>query len=195
MNYLGHLYLAGGDPELQLGGLIGDFVRGSNLSHLPPGIERGIRLHRAIDRYGDAHPAFLQSRQRLPASLRRYAGILIDIYYGHLLACDWPRYHPVPLPDYSRNVYSLWSPLPAWLPAQCAPPLLHLSQLDLLTSYATLAGTEAALVRVSRRLRSANPVGESLPALLTAAEELEADFASFLPAMERFASDWLDGGR
>ena len=92
MNYLGHLYVAGDDPELQLGGLLGDFVRGRDLSAFPEGVARGISLHRSIDAYTDRHPAFRSACEALPAEYRRFSRILIDVYFGHLLARDWQRH-------------------------------------------------------------------------------------------------------
>ena len=67
MNHLAHALLAGDDEALQLGGLLGDFVRGQpDPAQFPPRVIRGIRLHRAIDGYTDAHPAVLAAKAQLP---------------------------------------------------------------------------------------------------------------------------------
>ena len=44
MNTLAHLYLSGIDPERLLGNFIGDSVRGSEFTNLPPGVQRGQGL-------------------------------------------------------------------------------------------------------------------------------------------------------
>ena len=48
MNYLVHLYLAGEDPELQLGSLMGDFVKGPIPADYPEKLALGLHLHRAL---------------------------------------------------------------------------------------------------------------------------------------------------
>ena len=79
MNFLAHFHLAWPDEGLITGGLEGDYIKGPLHGALPPQIERGIRLHRAIDAYTDGHPLIQQLRRDLPPGLRRYAGILIDL--------------------------------------------------------------------------------------------------------------------
>ena len=93
MNYLAHLLLSGPDRDMQVGGLLGDFVKGPLKGELPTRVEQGIRLHRHIDTLTDGHPAFMAATRRLPGEWRRYRGILLDIYFDHLLACRWGHYH------------------------------------------------------------------------------------------------------
>jgi len=38
-----------------------------------------------IDAFTDMHPVLSEARGALPAPLRRYAGILMDVYFDHLL--------------------------------------------------------------------------------------------------------------
>ena len=57
MNYLAHAYLSFNIPEILVGNLISDFVKGKRKLDYPPGIRTGITLHRAIDTFTDTHPA------------------------------------------------------------------------------------------------------------------------------------------
>ncbi len=68
--------------------------------------QRGLACHRAIDRFTDSHPAFLQSVSCLPERWRQFGGILVDIYYDHLIARNWPAFHKQPLLEYTREFYS-----------------------------------------------------------------------------------------
>ncbi len=43
MNYLAHIALAGGDAQHQVGGLLGDFIRGPLVGQFSPRIEDGIK--------------------------------------------------------------------------------------------------------------------------------------------------------
>ncbi len=56
MNYLAHAYLSFHDPEVLVGNMISDFVKGKKQYDYPDGIQKGIRLHRIIDLfYGSAY--------------------------------------------------------------------------------------------------------------------------------------------
>jgi acyl carrier protein phosphodiesterase len=100
MNHLAHVLLAGDDEALQLGGMLGDFVRGQpDPALFPAPVIRGIRLHRAIDSYTDGHPEVLAAKASLPPPYRRYAGILLDMWFDHLLARDFSHWSAQPLED------------------------------------------------------------------------------------------------
>ncbi len=108
MNYLAHAVLAGPDPLLRLGGLMGDFVKGPLSpapAHLPERLTQGLRLHRAIDAYAETHPAFCTSRARVSAPRRRVAGIMVDMFYDHFLARGWAAWPTAPgFAAFSGNV-------------------------------------------------------------------------------------------
>ena len=62
MNFLAHFHLAWPDEGLIAGGLEGDYLKGPLRGELPPELERGIKLHRAIDAYTDKHDLVRQLR-------------------------------------------------------------------------------------------------------------------------------------
>ncbi len=93
MNHLAHALLAGDDEWLLLCGMLGDFVHGQPVPQLfPSRVIAGIRLHGAIDVYTDAHPEVLAAKAQLPPPYRRYAGILLDMWFDHCLARDFGRW-------------------------------------------------------------------------------------------------------
>src|ERR1051325_10142199 len=104
MNYLAHLFLAEDDPESLLGNLLGDFVKGAKKDDYPDSIRRGIELHRKVDRFTDAHRVVRSSLSLISPARRRFAGVLVDIFYDHLLAKDWQIYSSVPLATFSQKV-------------------------------------------------------------------------------------------
>ena len=89
MNFLSHLYLAGDSEELIIGNFIADAVKGSAFNQFSPGIQKGIVLHRKIDTFTDSHPVVELSKQRLRERYKKYASVIIDIYYDHYLAKNW----------------------------------------------------------------------------------------------------------
>ena len=56
MNYLAHILLSGDNLDIQVGGLLGDFVKGPLQGQYPEKVEQGIALHRKLDVYTDAQP-------------------------------------------------------------------------------------------------------------------------------------------
>ncbi len=107
MNYLAHLYASGGDTEVMIGNFIADHIRGNQFKHYSQSIQRGIRLHREIDTYTDAHPITRRSKRRLDKKYGLYAGVIIDLLYDHFLAKNWDDYSAIPLNVYEASVYAL----------------------------------------------------------------------------------------
>lgn len=182
MNYLAHLRLAPDEPLLRLGNLLGDFARGVDVAALPEPLRRGIAQHRAIDRFTDAHPVFRRSRQRLPPALRRFGGVLVDVYYDHFLARHWSRFGDGRgLEDFTQAVYGELQQHDAWLPPQLqqAAPLMR--RQDWLAGYRELANIDVTLQRMSRRLRRDNPLGQGGEELRRHYDGLQDDFVAFFP--------------
>ncbi len=123
MNYLAHLHLGGPQPAQLLGSLYGDFVKGRLQGQWPGEIERAIQLHRRIDAFTDSHPLVHAAKRRFPLERRRFAGVLLDVFFDHCLARDWNDYADEPLPQFVERVYGTLrtaSPLPERL-ARIAP--------------------------------------------------------------------------
>ena len=97
MNYLAHLYLSDPSEDAWLGSLLGDFVKGPLDDRYSEEVTRAIVLHRKIDSYTDAHPVVLNSKSRVSTQRRRYAGIMVDMFYDHFLAKHWREFHAEPL--------------------------------------------------------------------------------------------------
>ena len=72
MNYLAHFHLAGEQPAMIKGALLGDFVKGPLRGQFDAATERGIELHRNIDAFS-AIPKPLSTLERVPAPKARMA--------------------------------------------------------------------------------------------------------------------------
>lgn len=192
MNFLAHAYLAAPDDALIAGGVIGDWIKGPlEGSTLPRDLLRGVALHRAIDSFADREPAFLRSRARIAASRRRWSGVLVDMYYDHLLAAHWADWHEAPLGDFVGRVYAALDRHADDLQHEVRPVMRLMASEDWLGSYASLAGLADVLARMSRRARQPNPLTDGTADLIACRADFAADFAEFLPAARRFASEWI----
>lgn len=88
MNYLAHAYLSFREPQVLVGNMISDFVKGKKQFEYMHAIQKGIQLHRAIDTFTDKHDATQLAKSFFKADYRLYAGAFIDIVYDHFLATD-----------------------------------------------------------------------------------------------------------
>src|SRR3954454_21954788 len=106
MNWLAHVYLSEPRVEFQLGNLLADIVKRPERTEFGDDFVRGAERHRAIDAFTDAHPVVRRSRARISAPYRRFSGVLVDIFYDHLLASTWNRYADVSLETFTAEFYS-----------------------------------------------------------------------------------------
>lgn len=189
MNFLGHLYLSGTKPLVIVGNFMADAVKGRDLSRFPPELEQGIRLHRAIDHFTDNHPLQQAGRERLRAHAGRYAGVVMDLFYDHLLASDWHRWHSEPLPDYARRMYALLDQHQALLPPRTQGMLPYMVQGDWLTSYAYMHGLARALNGLAQRVPEGHVMQGAEQVLLEHQEEYRAEFERFLPDLRKALLD------
>lgn len=190
MNFLAHAFLAGDNPALVVGGVIGDWIKGPLPGTLPADLARGVALHRAIDSFAETHPAFRCSRARVSPERRRYSGVLVDIFYDHLLARDWARFHEATLAAYCAGVYRAIARRLDELPAAARPPLQLMAGEDWLSSYTELAGIADVLARMARRARQPNPLAGGEQEFLADAAGFAGDFQAWLPDAADFVRQW-----
>jgi acyl carrier protein phosphodiesterase len=192
MNHLAHALLSGNDDDLRLGGLMGDFVHGQpDPEALPPGVIDGIRLHRAIDQFTDAHPVVIAAKALLPPPYRRYAGILVDMWFDHDLARDFERWAGQPLDAYSDALRALLHERDSLLPDGLKRFRDYMDARDLPAGYADPAEIGRAFHGISGRLRRDNPIASALPVMLERDAPLQLHFEAFFPELQGFAREWV----
>ncbi|MCL6509064.1 MAG: acyl carrier protein phosphodiesterase [Anaerolineae bacterium] len=184
MNWLAHLFLSDDDVEHRIGNVIADWVKGEARAQFSPGIRRGFSSHRLIDLYTDAHPAVARSKARIEPPFKRYAAVLVDVFYDHFLAVEWERYCNVPLRAWITNIYAEFAAYWDKLPEQVRLGLQRMATDDWLGAYTSLEGIEAILKRMSRRLSRPNLLGEATPQLSTHYAGLRDDFHTFFPQLQ-----------
>lgn len=185
MNYIAHIHLARHSQTSMLGNFLGDFVKGSDLSALPPDIQYGVRLHRKIDTFTDAHAGVKALKSMFPSSLRRMSGVVLDIYFDHLLICHWSRFNDY---DYSSTLAQFYALLAA-TPITLASPRFAQTRESLLrrqwlADYRHVGACLRAMKSVERRLSGRIVFAEQ--ALLFLRNEhvhIEREFCEFYPQL------------
>lgn len=195
MNFLAHFYLSDEDDELVLGNLLGEFVKGNVARfELPGATERlrtGIRLHRAIDSFTDQHPVVRQSMTHLRPRYGRLAGVIVDLFYDHVLGRIWLEYSATPLAHFTANVYEVLLRNRYRLPAKVVPMVESMAGRDWLTRYAQPEGIAWALRGVARRSTVAAGIGTAVDELTWQYATFEADFRLFFPDLQAHCRDFL----
>jgi acyl carrier protein phosphodiesterase len=187
VNFLAHLFLSNGAPELLVGNLLGDFVKGRLDGRFPPGIKQGILLHREIDSFTGQNGHFLRSKRRLDQSFGHYRGVLVDLFYDHFLAANWEDYADVPYCVFISDTWRVLCEHKEFLPDKLHR-IIPLMFRDWLPLYSDIGGIAAILHRMSlSRLKRANRLGEGDEALSRHYGGLYDDFQRFLPELIAFS--------
>jgi acyl carrier protein phosphodiesterase len=133
------------------------------------------------------------SVSRLADEYHWFAGIIVDIYYDHILARDWARYSLEKLDSFAARAYAALVPILPNAPEEAADFITWMIEDNRLVRYSTREGIEDTLARLSRRITRRiprNPVQleEAMPMLLREDANLAADFHVFYPELQRFAA-------
>ncbi len=160
MNYLAHAYLSFNHPDILVGNMISDFVKGKKQFDYPLAIQKGIRLHRAIDNFTDEHLATREARKYFKPAVGLYSGAFVDIVYDHFLALDPHELSEQAWKDFATVVYNQLTEQQEWLPEKFARMLPYMSSQNWLYNYRFTGGMEnsfAGLVRRAAYLTDASP--------------------------------------
>lgn len=85
--------------------LYGDFIKGSVKKLENKKLKNAVILHRQIDNFIDNNNEVLKLKLDLYKELPKVAGIAIDLYFDHLLAKNWNKYHKQSLKDYLDDFF------------------------------------------------------------------------------------------
>lgn len=191
MNFLAHSLLGFNDPALITGQFCGDFVRGSDLSHLPEGVERGIRLHRYLDRFTDTHVALTPVRQQIPDVPRRFAGIVVDVMFDHYLAHRWDEISQLSLDQHAQLVIAALD----GHETHCPAPLRRFTRLlqseNILQNNIHLSSIEQTLSRIARRSSRFDALALTTAQLEPLRDKLNHPFTVFYPDLHQAAKDYV----
>jgi len=190
VNLLAHAFLADGSADRIVGQLCGDFVRGADLSGYPDQVQAGIRCHRAVDTFTDAHELNLQARNLFDAPYRRYAGIVVDVLYDHFLARDWTRYCDVPLTGYVQKVHAALDAHGAILPERLQQFAALIQSEDILGRNIDRGHIETTLWRLSQRRPHMAPLADVADVMWAQEVPLKAAFDSFFPELLSYTRNY-----
>ena len=186
MNFLAHTFLSGNNEEIIVGNFMGDYVKGRNFRHLPDLVRKGIQIHRDIDTFTDSHEITRRSRLRLVEKYRKYAGVIVDIFYDHFLAVTWHDYCAKPLKEFvdhtydvlKRNYKTLPQGIKVWFPT--------FLENNWMLAYQRVEGIELVLDRMSANTSLPDHTGFAIETLRKDYAKFQQDFDEFFPRIIDF---------
>ena len=191
MNYLAHAWLSFGNPEILVGNLISDFVKGKKKFDYPQGIQQGIYLHRAIDDFTDHHAVTRQAKSFIRTAYGLYSGALVDVVYDHFLANDPGQFPGQALASFAEGTYRQLAPYQAVFPERFARMFLYMQSQNWLYHYQFREGILNSFTGLARRaayMPSPVMAGEILESQY---KGLEACYYAFFPVLKDFAHNYL----
>lgn len=197
LNFLAHFHLAKPTDGSRVGALLGDFVKGTPenlLRSFPEELVEGIMLHRAIDQFTDSHALFRECKRLLHPSRKRFSGIVLDLFFDHLLSRNWTQFSTMALTDFIAGIHHTLEQKEDWLPSESKAIVKRMKTQQWLSSYQNLSGLSLTLARVSQRRSYLAPLKGAESDLSANMDNFQSAFDRFYPELIAFANQVKEGG-
>ena len=180
MNYLGHLFFSNDELELMYANIYGDFVKGSELTHLPLIVQKGVKLHRTIDYFIDSNPLIKDLRSTLSQDLPKISGIAIDLYFDHLLAESWEEYRNEPIEVFTEQFHEFNYNSANYTNPHFLNLISVMKSGNWLNHYQYTHGLEFASRGLSQRISFSNDLWKAPEIFVKFRPEIESVFSQFM---------------
>jgi acyl carrier protein phosphodiesterase len=187
MNYLAHAYLSFNYPEILVGNMISDFVKGKKQFDFSEDIQKGIRLHRSIDDFTDTHPSTKKAKTYLKPAAGLYAGAFVDVVYDHFLACDENEFTNESLLSFSLSVYETLLKYKTIFPEKFAGMFPYMKTQNWLYNYRTNSGIDKSFTGLAHRAKYLNNSVFIFESFTNNYFALRQCYYEFFPAVKNFA--------
>ena len=191
MNFLAHSYLSFSEEQL-VGNMIADFVKNRDVARLPESIQKGIKLHRAIDTFTDAHPLIHEAKASFRPLVRLYSGAFVDVAFDYFLANDTTENSQREWQEHSQRVYAVLRRYEEFLPEVFKKVLDKMQQDDWLYNYRNEWGIEYSFRNVVNKAQFLDKTINVFPAFLANKDFLREKYEIFFPEIKSFAQDFVD---
>ena len=193
MNYLAHAYLSFGIPEIAVGNMISDFVKGKKRFDYPARIQQGISLHRAIDEFTDTHVITKRAKLVFKEAYGLYSGAITDVVYDYFLANDpliFSGHNQ--LQAFAQKTYTQVGESQALLPERFARMFHYMRTQDWLYNYRLKEGLYNSLGGLARRAAYMGDAERACRLFDTNYTELQDCYVEFFPSLKDFALRTLE---
>ncbi len=181
MNFLAHTFLSGDNEGWLVGNFLGDFLSNKQVALLPEPVREGVRMHRHIDSFTDRHPEVLKGTRRLYEKHHKYAPVLMDIFYDHLLTRHWQQYSPEPLRVFADRAYDILLRHADLMPEPVSLRLQRMIADNWLEKYGNYEGLNFTFQRLQMFVSKPADLDGAVESLQQHLPELETEFHAFFP--------------
>jgi acyl carrier protein phosphodiesterase len=192
MNFLAHAHLSFGHPQILVGNMISDFVKGKAQYDFDEEIRHGIILHRKIDAFTDTHDATKAAKEFFRADYRLYSGPLIDILYDHFLANDKAEFPGNDLFSFSENVYTTLESNSVHLPSHFLTLLPYMRSENWLYYYKDREGIARSIRGLVRRATYLSDDKKALELFNEHYNGLRECYNAFFKDVKEFTKDQVE---
>lgn len=192
MNLLAHAYLSFNHPEILVGNMISDHVKGKTKFNYSAAVQKGIALHRAIDEFTDAHTATKNAKEFFRTAYRLYSGAFVDVVYDHFLANDKNEFADLAqLQIFSEKIYQILQVHYSILPEKFQKMLPHMQQHNWLFNYKELSGIDKSFAGLAYRAAYINESATAFLIFTKYYSALKTEYDSFFPELKKFSQQTL----
>ncbi len=173
-----------------LGNLVADFTRKVKYRDYHPEVQKGIELHHFIDDYTDSHILVESAKSLIRSEQGKFSGVVMDIYFDHLLAKDYSHWYQESLADFAQEAYALFRRRREELPEATLHMLHYMEKGNWLYNYRSHAGLSRSLEGMSKRTRFSNKMHLAADYLREQEAELLPLFNTFYAELKAAVLDW-----
>jgi len=175
------MFLTRHDPQLTVGNYVADFIRNRDLVLFPNKVVQGIMLHRHIDHYTDTHPEVLKSTRKLRKRHKKYAPVVIDVFYDYILSQNWDRFSGVPKREFADSIYQTLNEYSHMFPVHLQDITARMIADDFLLQYGKKSGMQKTFNRIGKRAKFSSNFDTAFDDLEENYEEINEGFLKFFP--------------
>lgn len=192
MNFLAHAHLSFNNPQILVGNMISDFVKGKKQYEYTAAIHKGIQLHRAIDNFTDTHEATQKIKLFFRPQYRLYSGAFTDVVYDHFLANDTLQFlTDDDLKKFTLATYKILETNVAVLPDGFKKILPYIVEYNWLYNYKNKWGIEKGFNGLVKRSLYLTESAVAFDIFNTHYEDIKLCYEIFYPDLKRFAAHQL----
>lgn len=192
MNFLAHSYLSFNHPEVLVGNMVSDFVKGKKRFAYSAGVQQGIVLHRQIDAFTDIHEATKEAKTYLKPAVGLYSGAFVDVIYDHFLANDLNEFSDSDLIRHATQTYDVLSRYEEDLPTPFQKMLPYMQSQNWLYNYKTMVGTENSFAGLARRATYLESSTEAFQLFQKHYDALRDCYNAFFPFVKAFSINQIE---
>ena len=170
-----------------IGNFITDFITKPQEKDYSAKIQVGIQLHRMIDQFTDDHPVVKEGVSRLRKHQGKYAPVVLDICYDHLLARNWKKYSDEHIDLFATHTYEQLKSRYDILPKRLMKSLPAMIEGNWLMSYELKNGLEFTFEQVKKRVRFDNQLSNAVDDFYKDYDFYEKGFLEFFPELQEMS--------